>query len=93
MYSSSFVLLFFRSLIVISFFVFVFISVICLQVRKDKFPRGIKFVADYAHAKGLKLGIYSAHGSRTCMGNAGTAALFNHNKYLYKYIICPPDIS
>jgi hypothetical protein len=43
-----------------------------LQVRRDKFPRGIKYLADYAHGKGLKLGIYSAHGSRTCQGNAGS---------------------
>lgn len=43
-----------------------------LVYRKDKFPRGIKPLADYAHSKGLKFGIYSAHGSRTCCGNAGS---------------------
>lgn len=43
-----------------------------LQVQRNRFPRGIKFLADYAHSKSLKLGIYSAHGSRTCMGNAGS---------------------
>ena len=43
-----------------------------LQVRKDKFPKGIKYLADYAHSKKLKLGIYSAHGNRTCCGNAGS---------------------
>ncbi len=43
-----------------------------LIYRADKFPRGIKPLADYAHSKGLKFGIYSAHGSRTCMGNAAS---------------------
>jgi len=43
-----------------------------LVYRADKFPRGIKFLADYAHAKGLKFGIYSAHGSQTCVGRAGS---------------------
>jgi alpha-galactosidase len=31
-----------------------------------KFPHGIKYVADYLHAKGLKLGIYSCAGNMTC---------------------------
>ncbi|MFN8285324.1 MAG: putative Ig domain-containing protein [Chitinophagales bacterium] len=31
-----------------------------------KFPHGIKYVADYVHAKGLKLGIYSCAGTMTC---------------------------
>uniref|UniRef100_A0A0E0Q7N7 alpha-galactosidase n=1 Tax=Oryza rufipogon TaxID=4529 RepID=A0A0E0Q7N7_ORYRU len=31
-----------------------------------KFPSGIKALADYVHSKGLKLGIYSSAGSRTC---------------------------
>lgn len=43
-----------------------------LVYRADKFPRGIKPLADYAHSKGLKFGIYSAHGARTCMGNAAS---------------------
>ncbi|UYV75358.1 hypothetical protein LAZ67_12003603 [Cordylochernes scorpioides] len=37
-----------------------------------RFPRGIKFLADYMHARGLKLGIYADFGSRTCMGFPGT---------------------
>ena len=32
----------------------------------EKFPHGIKYVADYVHSKGLKLGIYSCAGVRTC---------------------------
>ena len=33
-----------------------------------KFPSGIKALADYVHAKGLKLGIYSDVGYKTCGG-------------------------
>lgn len=33
-----------------------------------RFPDGIKGVADYVHGKGLKLGIYSSNGTKTCMG-------------------------
>jgi len=33
-----------------------------------KFPRGISFLADYAHSKGLLLGIYSDIGFKTCQG-------------------------
>ncbi len=46
------------------------------QIRRDeegniiaddnKFPSGIKALADYIHSKGLKLGIYSDAGSKTC---------------------------
>ena len=32
----------------------------------DKFPRGMKFVADYIHSKGLKFGMYSCCGVMTC---------------------------
>lgn len=31
-----------------------------------KFPHGIKYLADYVHARGLKLGIYSDAGTKTC---------------------------
>ncbi|KAJ4778603.1 Alpha-galactosidase [Rhynchospora pubera] len=32
------------------------------------FPSGIKALADYVHSKGLKFGIYSSAGTRTCSG-------------------------
>ena len=38
----------------------------------DKFPNGIKAVADYVHARGLKLGIYSCCGVHTCAGYPGS---------------------
>ena len=39
-----------------------------LQSDSTRFPHGIKALADYVHAKGLKLGIYSSAGTRTCEG-------------------------
>jgi alpha-galactosidase len=53
----------------------------CWQVSRDKqanivadpqrFPSGIKALADYAHSLGLKFGIYSDAGSKTCAGRPG----------------------
>lgn len=37
-----------------------------------RFPSGIKALADYIHARGLKLGIYSDAGSQTCGGRPGS---------------------
>ncbi len=42
-----------------------------IVVDKDRFPNGIKALADYIHAKGLKFGIYSCAGSKTCAGRPG----------------------
>jgi alpha-galactosidase len=38
----------------------------------DRFPSGIKALADYVHSKGLKLGVYSDAGTRTCAGYPGS---------------------
>ncbi len=38
----------------------------------DRFPNGIRPVADYIHSKGLKFGIYSCSGSHTCGGRPGS---------------------
>jgi alpha-galactosidase len=53
----------------------------CWQVARDKngniiadpqrFPSGIKALADYIHSLGLKFGIYSDAGSNTCAGRPG----------------------
>ena len=50
----------------------------CWQVNRDaagnivadpqRFPSGIKSLADYVHSLGLKFGIYSDAGSKTCAG-------------------------
>lgn len=37
-----------------------------LKFHKERFPNGIKCIADYAHSKGLKAGIYSEGGDKTC---------------------------
>jgi alpha-galactosidase len=37
-----------------------------------KFPGGIKALADYVHSKGLKFGIYSCAGDKTCGGEVGS---------------------
>lgn len=43
-------------------------------IRPDpqRFPSGMKALADYVHAKGLKLGIYSDAGWKTCGGRPGS---------------------
>ena len=38
----------------------------------NKFPNGMKALADYVHSKGLKLGIYGEAGSTTCAGFPGS---------------------
>lgn len=38
----------------------------------EKFPHGMKAVADYVHSKGLKFGIYSCCGVRTCARYPGS---------------------
>jgi alpha-galactosidase len=53
----------------------------CWQVGRDangdiladpqRFPSGIKALADYVHARGLKFGIYSCAGTNTCAGRPG----------------------
>ncbi|MFI1412496.1 NPCBM/NEW2 domain-containing protein [Streptomyces sp. NPDC020707] len=42
-----------------------------------RFPGGIKAVADYVHAKGLKLGIYTSAGTKTC-NDAGFPGALGH---------------
>ena len=39
-----------------------------LVTDSSRFPHGMKALADYVHAKGLKLGIYSSAGTGTCEG-------------------------
>lgn len=54
----------------------------CWQVKRDaqgnivpdpqRFPNGMKALADYIHSLGLKFGIYSDAGSKTCAGRPGS---------------------
>ena len=39
-----------------------------IQEHPDLFPAGMKDLADYIHARGLKFGIYSSAGFKTCAG-------------------------
>jgi len=39
---------------------------------RDRFPSGMKTLADYIHSQGLKLGIYSDAGDKTCGGRPGS---------------------
>lgn len=43
-----------------------------LVPHREKFPNGIKVVADYVHSKGLKFGLYNCAGSKTCAGYPGS---------------------
>ncbi|XP_067000153.2 alpha-N-acetylgalactosaminidase [Anabrus simplex] len=42
-----------------------------LQPDPERFPNGIKALADYVHSKGLKFGIYEDYGNYTCAGYPG----------------------
>ena len=54
----------------------------CWQVSRDKdgrivadpkrFPSGMKALADYVHGKGLKFGLYTDLGTKTCEGRPGS---------------------
>jgi alpha-galactosidase len=54
----------------------------CWQVERDsngnivadakRFPSGMKALADYVHTKGLKFGLYSDAGTKTCQGRPGS---------------------
>ena len=43
-----------------------------LVADPEKFPHGMKYVADYVHSKGLKFGMYSCAGTLTCAGFPGS---------------------
>jgi alpha-galactosidase len=43
-----------------------------IQPDPKRFPSGMKALGDYIHSKGLKFGIYSDAGSKTCGGKPGS---------------------
>jgi alpha-galactosidase len=49
----------------------------------DRFPSGMKALADYVHSKGLKLGIYSDAGSKTCAKRPGSRGYENQDAETY----------
>jgi len=44
-----------------------------------RFPHGIKWLADYVHSKGLKLGIYGDVGTKTCGGYPGSVGFYKQD--------------
>ena len=81
----------------------------CWQIARDsagfiiadpvRFPSGIKALADYIHSKGLKFGIYSCAGTKTCAGRPGGRGHEFQDAYMYakwgvdylKYDWCSSD--
>ncbi len=71
----------------------------CLVADPEKFPHGMKYVADYVHSKGLKFGMYSCAGQLTCAGfpgsfdreftDAATFAAWGVDYLKYDYCYCP----
>ena len=65
----------------------------CWQIARDsagfivvdsaKFPSGMKALADYVHSKGLKFGIYSCAGVKTCGGRPGSRGHEYQDAYTY----------
>ena len=55
-----------------------------LLIHPTRFPNGLKPVADYIHAKGLRAGIYSDAGANTC-GNMYNGDNLSVNVGLYRY--------
>jgi len=43
-----------------------------ILVDAERFPSGMKALADYLHARGLKFGVYSDAGTKTCQGRPGS---------------------
>lgn len=68
-----------------------------------RFPNGIKYLADYVHQKGLKLGIYSDAAEYTCGGvtasygfeeqDAKTFAAWGIDYLKYDYCNAPDDVA
>ena len=64
----------------------------------SKFPNGMKALADYVHGKGLKLGLYSDRGTKTCAGRPGSYSYETKDAQTYaswgvdylKYDNCSP---
>jgi alpha-galactosidase len=50
---------------------------------KERFPHGIKYLADYIHSKGLKFGIYSCAGSLTCKSRPGSRGYEYQDAHTY----------
>lgn len=56
-----------------------------LMAHPDKFPNGIKFLADYAHAKGLKFGLHTVPGTHDCGGDP-IGGLGNEEVHIQQFV-------
>ncbi|CZR58739.1 related to alpha-galactosidase precursor [Phialocephala subalpina] len=54
-----------------------------LEADPVKFPSGIKALAEYAHSRGFKLGLYGAPGQTTCSGFTGSEGKEKEDAALY----------
>src|SRR5690348_391332 len=54
-----------------------------IHADAKRFPSGIKALANYVHARGLKLGIYSDAGSKTCGGKPGSRGYERQDALMY----------
>jgi alpha-galactosidase len=52
-------------------------------VDPERFPSGMKALADYVHSKDLKFGIYSCAGIKTCAGRPGSRGHEYQDAYTY----------
>lgn len=64
-----------------------------LKINHQRFPKGMKSIAEYIHSKGLKAGIYSDIGPNTCAsiwdkdkGGVGAGLYRNEERDLDKFI-------
>ena len=75
-----------------------------LQADPEKFPRGMKYVSDYVHSKGLYFGLYTSVGTKTCKGDrpgsygyfaqdAATLASWGIDKVKMDHCTAPDGIS
>ena len=55
-----------------------------LQADPVKFPNGLKYLSNYIRSKGLKMGIYTSAGSKTCNGYVGSKNYEEQDAYFFK---------
>ncbi|XP_059087269.1 uncharacterized protein LOC131883741 [Tigriopus californicus] len=54
-----------------------------LQTNVTRFPQGMRFLSNYVHKLGLKFGLYSNAGYRTCGGMAGSLGFEENDVKLF----------
>lgn len=54
-----------------------------LQPDPERFPNGIKYLADYIHSKGLKFGLYADYGKLTCERYPGSIDFIQQDMQLF----------